>query len=208
MAKRLTAAGVRESQRIKDFFDSRAEQWDQNLYCDVEIMRRIMEACDLKAGQRVLDAACGTGVLFPRLLAHDPTALVGVDISGAMAETARRKHCDHRLEIVTSDLLRFDAGKFDRIILYNAYPHFFDKPLLARKLYDLSAAGGRFVIAHGAGREQINSMHEACGAGDISVALQRAGDEAKWFAPYFNIDVCMDTDEIYIISGTKADTDV
>jgi ubiquinone/menaquinone biosynthesis C-methylase UbiE len=196
-----------KTQLIKSFFDSMAENWDQS-QDNPEILSPIIGACDLRAGQKVLDAACGTGVLFPWLLAYDPGQLTGIDISDAMAEKARQKHHDHRLQIITADLLLFESAGFDRIILYNAYPHFFDKSSLARKMLDLLSMNGRFVIAHSASRELVNSRHAACGASDVSVDLQRAADEARWFKPYFNIDVCMDTDDVYIISGMKLNADV
>jgi demethylmenaquinone methyltransferase/2-methoxy-6-polyprenyl-1,4-benzoquinol methylase len=185
-----------------------AEHWDEDQQDNPEILNQIIGACDLQAGQKVLDAACGTGVLFPRLLAHDPGQLTAIDISDAMTEKARYKHHDHRLEIITADLLLFDANGFDRAILYNAYPHFFDKSSLARKMCELLAINGRFVIAHSASRDLVNSRHAACGASDVSVDLQRASDEARWFKPYFNIDICIDTDEVYIISGTKLNFDI
>lgn len=43
---------------------------------------------------------------------------------------------------------------FDRIVIYNAYPHFIEKEKLVKKVEELLNPGGRFVVAHGACREK------------------------------------------------------
>ena len=186
---------------VKAYFDSQACHWDARSHHEPGKLRRIIRTCDLHTGQRVLDVACGTGVLFSWLLAHDPSLLMGIDLSEGMTEIARAKHRDKRLKIVTADYYHLEAGAFDRIIIYNAYPHFFDKERFAEKTRNLLAPGGRFVVAHNKGRESLNAMHEARGACLYSVPLMRVVEERRWFEPYFEIDCCMDTSDIYILSG-------
>jgi cyclopropane fatty-acyl-phospholipid synthase-like methyltransferase len=186
---------------VKAYFDGQAGGWDARSHHEPGKLRRIIRACDLHAGQRVLDVACGTGVLFPWLLSHDPSLLMGIDLSDGMTDIARKKYRDKRLRIVTADYYHLEAGAFDRIIIYNAYPHFFDKERLAGKTYSLLAPGGRFVVAHDKGRDSLNEMHEARGARPYSVPLMPAREERRWFEPYFEIDSCIDTGDIYILSG-------
>jgi len=186
---------------VKDYFDSQACHWDTHSRHDPGKLHRIIRTCDLQPGQRVLDVACGTGVLFPWLLEHDPALLMGIDISEGMTEIARAKHRDRRLKIVTADYYHLDAEPFDRIIVYNAYPHFFDKERFAEKTRNLLVHGGRFVVAHNKGHENLNKMHERRGACLYSVPLRPASEERRWFEPYFEIDVCVDTGDINIISG-------
>ncbi len=190
-----------ESHGVKAYFDGQAGHWDARSHHEPGKLRRIVRACDLHAGQRVLDVACGTGILFPWLLAHDPSLLMGIDLSERMTDIARQKYCDKRLRIVTADYYQLEAGAFDRIIIYNAYPHFFNKERFAEKTRDLLAPGGRFVIAHDKGRESLNAMHEARGVCLYSVPLMSASEERRWFEPYFEIDTCMDSNDIYVLSG-------
>jgi demethylmenaquinone methyltransferase/2-methoxy-6-polyprenyl-1,4-benzoquinol methylase len=188
---------------VKAYFDSQAENWDGGSHHDPRKLRYILRICDLHAGQRILDVACGTGVLFPWLLAHGPDLLMGIDISEGMTEKARKKYRDKRLRIVTADFYQLEAGNFDRIIMYNAYPHFFDKERLANKTSDLLAAGGRFIVAHNKGRESLNAMHDARGAGECSLPLMPVSMERCWFEPYFIINDCVDNGDMYILSGEK-----
>ena len=188
---------------VKAYFDSQAEHWDRRTHHDPHKLRYIMRVLDLHAGQRVLDVACGTGVLFPWLLPHNPELLMGIDISEAMTEKARAKYQDRRLRVVTADYYHLAAGAFDRIILYNAYPHFFDKERLAQKTFDLLSSGGRFVVAHNKGRESLNAIHEARGARECSMPLQSANTECGWFEPYFAIDISTDNEDMFVISGVK-----
>jgi ubiquinone/menaquinone biosynthesis C-methylase UbiE len=63
----------------------------------------------LAPGERVLDVACGTGLVALRAAAHvGPNgAVVGTDISEAMIERVRREAGRRGLETVTAE--RFDA---------------------------------------------------------------------------------------------------
>lgn len=188
---------------IKAYFDSQAEHWDRSFHHDPRKIRSILRVCDLHSGQRVLDAACGTGVLFPWLLARDPELVMGIDISEAMTAKAREKYRNRHLRIVTADYYHLEAGAFDRIILFNAYPHFFDKERLAKKTLDLLADGGRFVVAQNRGRHKLNSIHDSRDENDCSLPLEAAAVECRWFEPYFRMDTVVDTEGLYIISGEK-----
>jgi demethylmenaquinone methyltransferase/2-methoxy-6-polyprenyl-1,4-benzoquinol methylase len=163
-----------------------------------------MNFCDLKAGQKILDVACGTGVLFKALLAYSPECVLGVDISERMVQKALEKVKDNRLKVIAQDFLELDANEFDRVVIYNAYPHFFDKDKLAKKTFEVLRSGGRFILAHNMGRKMINAVHDKNKAGKYSTTLNSADTEKCWFEPWFTIDKCVDTDDSYIITGTKA----
>lgn len=196
--KDVTCAGVHT---VKEYFDKLADQWDSFTQPDPRKLQTIIRACDLHPGQRVLDAACGTGILFPWLLAHNPALLLGIDISEGMTRIARKKHHDNRLCVMTMDYYQIETGGFDRIIIYNAYPHFLDKERLVKKTYNLLAPGGRFVVAHNEGRESLNTMHTSRGADNYSIPLEHINIERRRFEPYFNIDYFLDKNNIYILSG-------
>lgn len=185
----------------KAYFGRQDKLENRNARYDSQKLRNIMRVLDVRAGQRVLDVACGTGVLFPWLLSRDPLMLMGIDISEIMTEQARAKFKDRRLRIVTADYFHVAAGDFDRIVVYNAYPHFPDKEKFAQKTSDLLIPGGRFVVAHNVGRARLNAMAETWGG--CSVPLQSAEAECGWFEPFFEMDICIDNEDLYMISGVK-----
>lgn len=192
-----------KSTQISRFFDYQAQTWD-NRPVDIQRIQHIMKFCDLKAGQKILDVACGTGVLFKTLLAYSPECVLAVDISERMVQKALQKVEDNRLQAIAQDFLKLDAYGFDRVIIYNAYPHFFDKDKLAKKMFEVLKQGGRFILAHNMGRKKINAVHLKNNAVKYSTTLNSADTEKCWFEPWFMIDKCVDTDDSYIITGTKA----
>jgi len=202
MKNNSDAAAVKMAE-IKAYFDARAKRWDAKNSQDPKKLHRIADACDIRAGHKVLDAACGTGVLFPYLLQYNLSRLHAVDVSEKMIRAAHGKCRDQRLSLAPVDLLQLTGPRFHRVVMYNAYPHFLDKAALAKKMHSLMRRGGRFVLAHGSGRHAINSRHKAHGAKSISAALRPLAAEQKWFSPWFDIDQCVETDDILILSGTK-----
>jgi ubiquinone/menaquinone biosynthesis C-methylase UbiE len=70
----------------------------------------------LRAGERVLDAGCGTGRYFSTLLGQQ-VELVGVDFSAGMLRVAHRKHPE--VSLAQADLQHdwpFADGAFDTVI--------------------------------------------------------------------------------------------
>ena len=75
--------------------------------------RRLAAASVVRPGDRVLDAACGTGDLALADLRAGAARVTGLDFSAAMLERARRK--SSAIEWVEGDLLAlpFEDGAFD-----------------------------------------------------------------------------------------------
>ena len=87
MASDIDGANV-GSHVVKQYFDRQANHWDRHSHCERRKHRQILGVYDLHTGQRVLDVACRTGVLFPWLLAYDPSLLMGIDLSEGMTDIA------------------------------------------------------------------------------------------------------------------------
>lgn len=188
---------------IRSFFEERAQNWDETCTHDPEKIAVIVSLTGLRKGDRILDIACGTGILFEQLLSRDPSELVGLDLSPAMIARAREKFVDPRLRLLAQDFLDFAETGFQVVTLYSAYPHFPDKERLAQKLWEVLAPSGRLMLAHSQSRHSINGRHDASLAKAVSVGLRPVKEEAQVFSPYFNLDILADTPEFYIISGTR-----
>ncbi len=187
---------------IADYFDSRAARWDEHYKPGLPARQAVAFLSGAGPGTRVLDIGCGTGVMFPELLATGPRELVGVDVSPAMAALAAHKFSgEPRLRVFCGDILTFESGAFDVAVLYDAYPHFPDRAALIRKVRSLLAPGGRFTVAHGAGRDRINACHGAVPA-SVKTELKSAREEASLWPPYFYVDAVVDAPHFFLISGT------
>ena len=78
-------------QEIIKFFDRRAPDWDAEMIRDDAVIDAILDNAGVKAGDDVLDVACGTGVLIPDYLQRGVSRITAVDISPEMIAHARRK---------------------------------------------------------------------------------------------------------------------
>jgi SAM-dependent methyltransferase len=97
---------------------------------------------------RVLDLGCGTGELLASLA---PSAGVGIDLSPAMVEIARKKH--PRLDFRTGDaedeeLLKSLGGPFDYIILSDTIGMFDDIDSALAILHCVCKPETRLIIAY------------------------------------------------------------
>lgn len=189
---------------VIEFFDRCAPTWDAGMVKSDEIIGKILDNAEIGEGMNVLDVACGTGVMFPYYLERGAASVTGIDISSAMAGIAAAKY-EHepRVKVICGDVeeTEFD-GKFDRIVVYNAFPHFPDPGNLIRVLASLLDDGGRLTIAHGMSREAIDSHHNGP-AGNVSNGLMPVDELKKLLDPYFDVEAMVSNSRMYQISGVK-----
>lgn len=189
-------------EETRAYFDERAEIWDSICRHDPEKIAAIVTLGGLLPGARVLDIACGTGVLFGELLQREPKEILGVDLSGRMLQMAAKKYDDPRLRLRAGDVLTLQESGFDCAFLYSAYPHFPDKRALTGHVAGLLKTGGRLIIAHSESRQTINARH-AGSAQAVSECLGPASIEAQALFDFFAVDILIDTPQMYVIAGEK-----
>lgn len=107
----------------------------------------ILQSADFRSGDRVLDIGCGSGTLLQRAVALGAVP-VGVDISDAMVQAARRRVPKATVLLAdaqTVDLTSATPGRpFDRIVSRFGVM-FFDDPVAAFANIRQSAASGATV---------------------------------------------------------------
>ena len=173
-----------DKQSVIEFFDRCAPTWDAEMIKNDGIINRILDNAEVGEGMSVLDVACGTGVMFDYYLNRGVTDVVGIDISPEMAKIAGVKFAgDPRVQVICGDVEEFDFGrKFDRIVVYNAFPHFPKPKRLIKILAGLLKDGGRLTIAHGMSRAAIDNHHSGS-ASKISHGLMTADQLKKLSSP-------------------------
>ncbi len=191
----------REKTRV--YFNAIASKWDSLTYHDPSELRDIVAQLKLTAADRVLDVAAGTGILLP-FLYRKTKKVTALDVAPEMVEQAKANHPNIKVSYVTADFLEYNvSGAYDALVIYNSYPHFEDKALLASRMNSALSPGGRFIIAHCESREEINARHAETPFQLIAVEIGEAIKEAEWFSKYFKIEKLVDDSERYIILGTK-----
>lgn len=194
-----------KTRRVQRFFDACAGEWDAVSRSDPDKIEYILSKARLVPGLRVLDVACGTGVLTEAILRRAPAQVMGIDLSGNMIARAREKFTDARVSFLAADIQELTGVQpFDTVLLYNAYPHFEDKEALFAAIARLTRPGGCFILAHGEGRDRINRCHlQNPGRQEISSPLQPAAHTAALLAGYFTVDLTEDNAERYLVRGIR-----
>ena len=193
-------------QDVIEFFDRAASTWDAEMIKNDCVIEKILDNAEIDEGQDVLDVACGTGVMFPYYLRRGVASVTGIDISPEMVKIAESKFADNpKVQVICADVEEVRLQKkFDRIVVYNAFPHFSKPKRLVKILAGFLKENGRLTIAHGMSRETIDGHHMGS-ASTVSNGLMRAESLKKIFDPYFTVEVMISNSTMYQVSGVKKD---
>ena len=191
---------------IIEFFDRCASTWDADMIKNDAIIGRILDNADVGADMDILDVACGTGVMFDYYLERNVASVTGIDISPEMAKIADVKYASNeKVQVICGDVEEYAFGrKFDRIVVYNAFPHFPYPKRLIKILAGLLKEDGRLTVAHGMSREAIDNHHSGA-ASKVSNGLMSAESLKRIFDARLRVEVVISNDYMYQVSGVKRD---
>jgi demethylmenaquinone methyltransferase/2-methoxy-6-polyprenyl-1,4-benzoquinol methylase len=152
----------------REFFDERAEVWDEISVHNPEKVQYITDLLRIQSNDRILDVGTGTGIMIPfyeKCLVAG--SVVAVDYSEKMIEVARLKYPEKehpKILFQVADVyeLKYDA-EFDLVVCYSCFPHFPDQPLALKILSKALKKGGRLAVAHSDSAKKINGVHVSGG---------------------------------------------
>lgn len=148
----------------------------------------------------MLDVACGTGVLFPDYYSRGAD-VTGIDISARMVKAAKIKFPD--AEIICGDAESFTfPEKYGAVMIYNAFPHFANPEKLFENLSKTLVDNGRLTVAHGMSEKALAECH-AGSAKNVSLPLPSKEHLTEIMSAYFDVDVMISDENMYMVSGTK-----
>ena len=191
---------------VIEFFDRCASTWDAEMIKSDAIIGKILDNAEVGPDMDVLDVACGTGVLFDYYLSRGVASVTGIDISSEMAKIAAEKYAgEDKVQVLCGDVEEYAFGqKFDRIVVYNAFPHFPYPKRLIKTLANLLKEDGRLTVAHGQSREAIDGHHKGP-ASKVSNGLMAAESLKRIFDAHFDVEVVISNRRMYQVSGVKRD---
>lgn len=139
-------------QKIAEIYDDRSYKYDESEW-HIKIAHRLVEYAQIDDGKNALDIATGTGhiaIKVAQLVGYSGSVL-GIDISPAMLEQARRKAeklslSNLEFQLADAESLNFSHNSFDRILCANAFPLITDKLAALRLWYKLLKPNGLIAL--------------------------------------------------------------
>jgi SAM-dependent methyltransferase len=110
---------------------------------------KVADAARVGQGERVLDVACGTGVLARETLKRvGPSGrVVGIDVVPGMLEVAQQIEPDIEWRQGKAESLPFSDGSFDAVVSQFGLMFFLDRLQAIREMLRVLTSGGRLAVA-------------------------------------------------------------
>ncbi len=183
----------------KEFFNELSKTWDSTNTASTSVLFNNLL---INEGDKVLDVACGTGVLTKGIYSRCKCKVTGIDISDEMLKRAVINNAGVDVEYINESFYDYTSDGYDVIIIYNAFPHFIDLEAFKDSVYRNLKSGGKFIICHSLSREDLNRHHSPL-TKDISRDLIEVEKEADVFKDLFTIDAAKEDDQSFVILGHK-----
>ena len=144
---------------VQEFFGARAADWDSRFPDDGPAYAAAVAELGLRAGDRVLDAGCGTGRALPPLRAAVGRSgvVVGADLTPAMLEAAVRagRGRDGRLVLADVAALPLRSESLDAVFAAGLIAHLPQPEENLRELARVVRPGGSLALVHPIGRAAL-----------------------------------------------------
>ncbi|MFG2783872.1 class I SAM-dependent methyltransferase [Streptomyces prunicolor] len=144
---------------VQEFFGARAADWDSRFPDDGPAYAAAVAELGLRAGDRVLDAGCGTGRALPPLRAAVGRSgvVVGADLTPAMLEAAVRagRGRDGRLLLADVAALPLRPESLDAVFAAGLIAHLPQPEENLRELARVVRPGGSLALFHPIGRAAL-----------------------------------------------------
>jgi len=141
MGKTEGARAVRSPAEVYDefFVPALFQQWGEV----------VVDAAGTSPGDRVLDVACGTGVLARAAAERVGAdgAVTGLDANEEMLAVARRKSARIEWKHGRAESLPFPDASFDRVVSQFGFMFFDDRSAALREMMRVLRPGGRLALA-------------------------------------------------------------
>jgi ubiquinone/menaquinone biosynthesis C-methylase UbiE len=131
----IAAASAYEELHVPALF----EQWAD----------RVLDSARVGDGDRVLDVACGTGILARKAAARvgSDGCIAGVDPNPGMLVVAERFVPSVRWQESVAESLPYDDGSFDAVVSQFGLMFFADRDAALREMKRVLVSGGRMAVA-------------------------------------------------------------
>lgn len=144
---------------VQEFFGARAADWDSRFPDDGPVYAAAVAELGLRAGDRVLDAGCGTGRALPPLrgAVGRSGVVLGADLTPAMLEAAVRAGRGHDGLLLLADVaaLPVRSESLDAVFAAGLIAHLPQPEENLRELARVVRPGGTLALFHPIGRAAL-----------------------------------------------------
>jgi SAM-dependent methyltransferase len=125
---------------------------------------RVADAVDVRSGERVLDVACGTGVLARAVaeLIGPIGTVIGLDVNEGMLAVARRKAPEIEWRAGRAEDLPFASDSFDAVVSQFGLMFFEDRRAALQEMVRVLRPGGQLAVAVWASLDQCPGYAALC----------------------------------------------
>ena len=147
----------------REYFNQTASQWTEVDARKLKVIKSSLSLLKISPTTKILDVACGTGVLYPLLMQIPVSKYLGLDISeGMLAEF--RKLCPEAKLICENFNQSINLQEnFDLIVIFNSIPHFKNLELVFANAQQNLVTNGKFSIIHARTRQGLREHHQKIG---------------------------------------------
>lgn len=188
-------------EEIATFFDKHAKNWDDETICDYRKIETIFNFANIKENIDVLDVGCGTGVLFDYYLKKKVRSIKAIDISEEMIKVAKSKYFNSNINLECVDAYKFNAGKYDAIMMYDCFPHFDDQEQIIKHLSTLLKEEGFLTVAHSMSIKRLKKHHE--NIENISLDPIHEDELEKIMNKYGTVTTKISNEDMFVVTMKK-----
>ena len=150
------------------------------------LARHLLAALPPSPGNRILDLACGTGIVARLAAEAGPARVVGIDVNPAMIERARQAAPTLEWRLGDAGALPYKDGEFDLVYCQQGLQHFADPARVLAEAHRVLRSGGRLGVAvwqpgadDGLTSALARAVSQHAGKDAGHTAARALGDEAR-----------------------------
>lgn len=138
-------------ERIRDQFTRQAEPFSKVKWHNHEaLLELILESAGIGENDRVLDVACGPGIVACEAAKH-ARSVTGIDLVPAMIDLAKKRQAEAGLANVdwrVGDVysLPFKGAAYSRVMTRFSFHHFTDPAAVLKEMWRVASDGARIVV--------------------------------------------------------------